>query len=70
MGEQEATAHVAEAAAAASHATADAIELAAEKNGDPEVAKILDHAARSADATVSRVGWLRSAVHRLLGSGS
>ncbi|HWC70360.1 MAG TPA: hypothetical protein VG993_04275 [Actinomycetota bacterium] len=56
---------VVEAASAASQRTADAIDRAAETNDDPEVATILEDAAASADATVSRVGWLRAAVRRL-----
>jgi hypothetical protein len=56
---------VGDAAAASSLETVDAIDKAAAINDDPEVAKILDDAAMSADKTVSRVGWLRGFLHRL-----
>ena len=56
---------IAGAAAASSAETADAIDRAADKNEDPEVAAILDDAALSADKTVSRVSWLRRIVDRL-----
>jgi hypothetical protein len=54
-----------DAAAASSLETVDAIDKAAAINDDPEVGKILDHAAMSADKTVSRVGWLQGFLHRL-----
>jgi hypothetical protein len=60
---------VAEAASAAAEETAQAIEAAAEENRDPVVAKALDDAALKADKTVSRVGWLRSLLRRLIPSG-
>lgn len=59
---------VGEAASAAAEETADAIEVAAQENRDPVVAKALDDAALKADKTVSRVGWLRSVLRRLLPS--
>jgi len=55
---------IADAAADSSADTAAAIDRAAEVNEDPEVGEILDHAAMAADQTVSRVGWLRSFLHR------
>jgi hypothetical protein len=58
---------VADAAEAASEETADAIEEAAERNDDPEVADALDDAAVKADKTTSRVGWLRRLLHRRFG---
>jgi len=57
---------VAEAATAAAEETAEAIDFAAQENRDPVVAKALDDAALKADKTVSRVGWLRSLLRRLL----
>jgi hypothetical protein len=57
---------VAEAATAAAEETAEAIDVAAQENRDPVVAKALDDAALKADKTVSRVGWLRSLLRRLL----
>jgi hypothetical protein len=59
---------VAEAATAAAEETADAIEVAAKENRDPVVAKALDDAALKADKTVSRVGWLRALIRRLVPS--
>ena len=56
---------VAEAAEAASAQTLDAIERAAGRNEDPEVAEILDDAAISADTALVRVGWVRSFVDRI-----
>jgi len=56
---------VAGAAEASSVETAAAIDRAAEKNDDPEVAEVLDEASIAAEQTVGRVGWLRSVVHRL-----
>ena len=60
---------VAEAATAAAEETADAIDVAAQENRDPVVAKALDDAALKADKTVSRVGWLRALMHRLMPVG-
>jgi hypothetical protein len=60
---------VAEAASAAAEETVDAIHAAAEENRDPVVAKALDDAALKADKTVSRVGWLRALLRRLVPSG-
>lgn len=57
---------VAEAASAAAEQTVDAIEVAAQENRDPVVAKALDDAALKADKTVSRVGWLRALIQRLV----
>jgi hypothetical protein len=57
---------VAEAATAAAEETVEAIDAAAQENRDPVVAKALDDAAMKADKTVSRVGWLRALVHRLI----
>jgi hypothetical protein len=57
---------VAEAAGAAADETVEAIDAAAQENRDPVVAKALDDAAMKADKTVSRVGWLRALVHRLV----
>jgi len=56
---------VAGAAETSSVETAAAIDKAAEKNDDPEVAEVLDEASIAAQQTVGRVGWLRSAVQRL-----
>jgi hypothetical protein len=56
---------VAGAAETSSVETAAAIGRAAEMNDDPEVAEVLDEAAIAAEATVGRVGWLRSVVERL-----
>ena len=56
---------VAGAAEASSVETAAAIDRAAEKNDDPEVAEVLDEASIAAEQTVGRVGWLRSVVQRL-----
>ena len=60
---------VAEAAGAAAEETVEAIDAAAQENRDPVVAKALDDAAMKADKTVSRVGWLRALVHRLVPAG-
>lgn len=57
---------VAGSAEASSVQAAAAIDHAAEKNEDPEVAEILDDAALAAQQTVSRVGWLRGTLNRLL----
>jgi hypothetical protein len=57
---------VAGAAEASSSETAAAIERAAEKNEDPEVAEALDEAALAAQQTVGRVGWVRRTLDRLL----
>jgi inorganic triphosphatase YgiF len=57
---------VAEAASAAAEETAEAIQVAAEENRDPVVARALDDAALKADKTVSRVGWLRALLRRLV----
>ena len=57
---------VADAAAAAADETVEAIEAAAQENRDPVVGKALDDAAMKADKTVSRVGWLRALVQRLV----
>jgi hypothetical protein len=59
---------VADGAAAASAQTLDAIERAAERNEDPEVAEILEDASIAADTTLVRIGWVRSLVHRLFGT--
>lgn len=66
--EEEPEQTVAEAAAAAAEETVDAIEVAAQENRDPVVAKALDDAALKADKTVSRVGWLRALLGRLIPS--
>jgi hypothetical protein len=55
-----------DAAADSSTETAEAIDRAAAVNDDPKVGQILEQAALSADQTVSRTGWVRSFVHRLL----
>ena len=60
---------VSEAAVASADATADAIQEASQINDDPEVAAVLDKAAMRADQTLSRVGWLRSALRRLFSRG-
>lgn len=57
---------VAEAASAAADETVEAIDAAAQKNRDPVVARALDDAALKADKTVTRVGWLRALVRRLV----
>lgn len=59
---------VADAAAASSIETTEAIDRAAAKNDDPEVEKALDEAAVAAELTASRVGWLRGMVQRIFGS--
>ena len=58
---------IAGSAEASSVQTAAAIDQAAEKNDDPEVAEVLDEAALAAQQTVSRVGWLKRTVDRLFG---
>ena len=55
---------IADAAAASSVKTAQAIGQAVEINDDPEVGKILEDAAITADLTVSRVGWVRNFLSR------
>ena len=55
---------VADAAVASSSETTEAIDRAAAKNDDPEVAEALDEASVAAELTASRVGWLRGLVHR------
>ena len=55
----------ADSAMAATEKTADAIERAADRNDDPNVAEALDEAATHADTAVSRVGWLRGVVRRM-----
>jgi hypothetical protein len=57
---------VADAATSAAEETADAIDVAAQENRDPIVARALDDAALKADKTVSRVGWLRALMRRLV----
>ena len=57
---------VADAAAAAADETLEAIETAAQENRDPVVGKALDEAALKADKTVSRVGWMRALLRRLM----
>lgn len=54
----------ADAALAATEKTADAIERAVERNDDPAVAEALDEAATHAETATTRVGWLRSVIHR------
>jgi len=58
---------IAGSAEASSVEAAAAIDAAAEKNEDPEVAEMLDDAALAAQQTVSRVGWLRRTLDRLCG---
>jgi len=60
---------VADAASAAADETVEAIDVAAQENRDPVVAKALDDAALKADKTVTRVGWLRALVRRLVPVG-
>ena len=60
---------VASAAETSSVETAAAIDRAAEKNDDPEVAEALDAASIAAEQTVGRVGWLRSVMQRLFPPG-
>ena len=55
----------AEAGLASSEETVAKVELAVEINEDPAVAEILEDAAIAADATMARVGWLRSRLKRL-----
>jgi hypothetical protein len=69
VSEQQPEHTVAEAATAAAEETAQAIEVAAEENRDPVVGRALDDAALKADKTVSRVGWLRALLQRLVPSG-
>jgi hypothetical protein len=61
---------VADGAAAASAQTLDAIERAAEMNEDPAVAEVLEDASIAADTTLTRVGWVRTFLHRLFGSST
>ena len=58
---------IAGSAEASSVQAAAAIDQAAEKNEDPEVAEMLDDAALAAQQTVSRVGWLKGTLNRLFG---
>jgi len=58
---------IAGAAEASSEQTAAAIDEAARKNDDPEVAEALDDAAIAAQTTVGRTGWLHSKLARLFG---
>lgn len=58
---------IAGSAEASSVEAAAAIDQAAEKNEDPEVAEMLDDAALAAQQTISRVGWLRRTLDRLFG---
>ena len=60
----------ADAASASAERTIEAIDDAAAKNDDPEVARILDEAALSADTTASRVSWLRHVLRRAFGKGA
>jgi hypothetical protein len=53
-----------EASLASSEETVAKIEMASEMNQDPGVAEVLEDAAVAADATATRVGWLRSLVRR------
>ena len=55
----------AESSLSSSSETLSKIELAAEKNEDPEVGAVLEDAAIAADTTKTRVGWLRSILRRL-----
>ena len=66
-GEAEHLPLIAGSAEASSVQAAAAIDHAAEKNEDPEVAELLDDAALAAEQTVSRVGWLRRTLNRLFG---
>ena len=61
---------VADGATAASAETVDAIKRAEEENEDPAVAEVLEDASIAADTTLTRVGWVRSFVHRLFGSST
>jgi hypothetical protein len=61
---------VADGAAAASAQTADALKRAEEKNEDPAVAEALEDASIAADTTLTRVGWVRTFLHRLFGSST
>ena len=58
----------ADAAYASAERTIGAIEDAARKNDDPEVAAILEEAAVNADTTANRVGWLRQVFRRAFGT--
>jgi hypothetical protein len=69
-GEQHPLPLIAEAAASSSSDAAAAIDRAAEKNDDPEVAEILEDAAMRADQTVSRMGWLRRALGHVLSASA
>ena len=53
-----------EASLTSSEETVAKIEMASGMNQDPGVAEVLEDAAVSADATATRVGWLRSLVRR------
>jgi hypothetical protein len=54
-----------DASLASSEETVDKVETAAEMNEDPALAEVLEDAAIAADATATRVGWLRSLLKRL-----
>jgi hypothetical protein len=66
----DAKALVADAAHTSAERTLEAIDAAAAKNDDPVVAEFLDEAALSADATASRVGWLRRLFRRTFSDGA
>ena len=57
---------IAQAAQASADETVEAIDAAAAVNDDPDVARALQDAALKADKTVSRVGWLRGFISRVL----
>ena len=60
----------ADAASTSAERTIEAIDDAAAKNEDPEVARILDEAAVSADTTATRVSWVGQLIRRTLGRGA
>jgi hypothetical protein len=60
----------ADAAHEASMDTVEAIDEAAKANDDPVVAEALDEAALKADQASSRMGWLRSLLHRRVARSS
>ena len=70
MSAQESTPELlgADSAHAATVETSEAIEEAANVNGDPVVAEALDEAALKADQAQTRTGWLRGLLHRRFGT--
>lgn len=65
--EAEMAANGADAAAAATEETVEAIDRAADRNEDPAVARALEEAGMHAEAAATRVGWLRGLIRRWFG---